>query len=98
MALTRVRWTRTALRDLVAIGEYIEQDNPIAARSVVSRLHQACERLTEFPERGRIGRVEGTRELVIPRLSFIIVYRLVPDGIELLTIVHGAQQYPPLVR
>lgn len=98
MAVTRVRWTRTALSDLIAIGDYIEQDNPVAARSVVNRLHQAGERLIEFPERGRVGRVDGTRELVIPSLPFIIVYRLVPDGIELLTVVHGAQQYPPLTR
>ena len=95
MALTRVRWTRTAHRDLIAIGEYIAADNPIVARMVVNRLHQAGERLVEFPERGRVGRVKGTRELVIPQLPFIIIYRRVPDGIELLTVVHGAQQYPP---
>jgi toxin ParE1/3/4 len=95
MALTRVRWTRTALADLAAIGQYIELDNPISARSVVSRIELAGNRLAEFPERGRRGRVEGTRELVIHNLPFIIVYRLTPDSIDLLTVLHGAQQYPP---
>jgi plasmid stabilization system protein ParE len=41
MAVTRVRWTRGALADLVAIGRYIEQDNPQAARSVVHRVELA---------------------------------------------------------
>ena len=71
MALTRVRWTRGALADLLAIGRYIEQDNPQAARSVVSRVELAGNRLSEFPERGRAGRIEGTRELVIPGLPFL---------------------------
>jgi len=95
MAVTRVRWTRSALADLFAIGRYIDQDNPQAARSVVNRIEVAGNHLTEFPERGRLGRVEGTRELVIPRLPFIIVYRLAAGEVELLSILHGAQQYPP---
>jgi toxin ParE1/3/4 len=66
MAVTRVRWTRGALADLLAIARYIEQDNPVAAGSVVSRVELAGNRLGEFPERGRAGRVEGSRELVIP--------------------------------
>lgn len=95
MAVTRVRWTRGALADLLAIGRYIEQDNPVAAGSVVSRVELAGNRLGEFPERGRAGRVEGTRELVIPGLPFIIVYRVALDEVALLTVVHGAHQYPP---
>jgi toxin ParE1/3/4 len=95
MAVTRVRWTRGALTDLVAIGRYIEQDNPQAAHTVVSRIELAGNRLGEFPERGRAGRVEGTRELVIPGFPFFIVYQVALGEIALLTVVHCAQQYPP---
>jgi plasmid stabilization system protein ParE len=51
--------------------------------------------LGEFPARGRPGRIDCTRELVIPTLPFIIVYRVTVTEVELLTVVHGAQQYPP---
>jgi toxin ParE1/3/4 len=39
--------------------------------------------------------LKGTRELVVTGLPFLIVYQLAPDEVHLLTIVHGAQQYPP---
>jgi hypothetical protein len=51
MAVARVRRTRSALADLVAVGRYIEQDNPVAAQSVVSRVELAGNRLDEFQER-----------------------------------------------
>jgi plasmid stabilization system protein ParE len=32
---------------------------------------------------------------VIPGLPFIVVYRVALGEVELLAVVHGAQQYPP---
>lgn len=42
---------------------------------------------------GRIGRVEGTREWVVPRLPYIVVYMLREERDELVVIAvfHGAQ-------
>jgi plasmid stabilization system protein ParE len=39
--------------------------------------------------------VRWTRELVIPGLPFVVVYRVALAEIALLAVVHGAQQYPP---
>ena len=50
--------------------------------------------LRAFPNRGRPGRVEGTRELVFAPLPFIAVYE-VHDTVQVLRILHGAQQWPP---
>jgi toxin ParE1/3/4 len=41
-----------------------------------------------------MGRVEGTRELVIRGLPFIVIYRVTVDSVDLLAVIHGAQQYP----
>jgi hypothetical protein len=42
------------------------------------------------------AQVKGTRELVISRTPFIAVYRLLgTQGIEVLRLMHGAQQWPP---
>jgi plasmid stabilization system protein ParE len=43
---------------------------------------------------GRAGRVEGTRELVISRTSYIAAYRIVGDVSRILRVLHGAQQWP----
>lgn len=42
---------------------------------------------------GRVGRIRGTREAVLPDISYIIAYRVGRD-IEILTIIHASQQWP----
>ncbi len=48
--------------------------------------------LRAFPHRGRPGRIAGTREVV--RAPYIVVYRVMPDAVEILRIYHGAQNRP----
>ena len=50
--------------------------------------------LADFPLSGRDGRVDGTRELVIPGTQYIVAYRVVDSGVEILAIMHGARQWP----
>jgi toxin ParE1/3/4 len=47
-----------------------------------------------FPNRGRLGRVEGTRELILAPLPFIAVYEVQQEQVILLRILHGAQRWP----
>jgi addiction module RelE/StbE family toxin len=47
-----------------------------------------------FPEMGRPGRIEGTRELVISRTPYIAAYRIAGDTVRILRVLHGAQQWP----
>jgi addiction module RelE/StbE family toxin len=90
----RVRWTRRALRALDEIAAYVAQDRPLVARRLVARLREAVERLADQPASGRAGRVPGTRELVVPGTPFIVPYRVRGDGIEVLTVLHGARRWP----
>jgi toxin ParE1/3/4 len=46
-----------------------------------------------MPHRGRNGRAENTRELVIPRLPYLVVYQIT-DRVTILDILHGAQRWP----
>lgn len=50
--------------------------------------------LIDRPEMGRAGRKPGTRELVISRTPFIVIYRLHGERIELLRLLHGVQRWP----
>ena len=50
--------------------------------------------LLQHPQMGRPGRKKGTRELVISRTPFIVVYRAKGARIEIIRLLHGAQQWP----
>ncbi|MPQ55899.1 type II toxin-antitoxin system RelE/ParE family toxin [Duganella sp. FT27W] len=90
---TAVRWTRTALANLVAIVEYIEQDSPERAKSFASEIRAQTNKLADFPELGRPGRVPGTRELVV-HPHYIIPYRVRGNTIEILRVQHVARRWP----
>jgi plasmid stabilization system protein ParE len=60
----RVRWTTDAAADLERICDDIAESRPESARRVAQSIVQGIAALDKFPNRGRPGRVEGTRELV----------------------------------
>jgi addiction module RelE/StbE family toxin len=90
----RLRYTRGALVDLRNIAEFIARDNLSASHRVVVDIRRTVQRLTENPTLGRPGRVEGTRELSVPRLPFIVAYRIAPDAVDVLAVVHAARMWP----
>ncbi len=85
-----VRFTRRAINDLASIREYIATDNPTAASRMAVELVAACDKLELFPERGKLGLREGTRELTTV-WPYVIVYRIDGTDIDILAIWHGAQ-------
>ncbi len=90
----RVRWTIDAANDLEQIARYVQRDNPLAARELVHKITSGIASLGEFPNRGRTGRVDGTREMVFPSLPYIAVYRLKDDLVQVLRVYHAAQDWP----
>lgn len=93
----RIRWSADAVADLQHIVEYIRTDNPSAARRVGRAIYERLGALGTFPRAGRAGRVQGTRELALPPLPFIAVYRVLEaeEVIEIVNVIHGAQRWPP---
>lgn len=91
-----VRFSPEAQRHIAAIFTYINERNPVAARRVVARIRQAADRLADFPYIGRVGLASGTREWVVTRLPYIIVYEAHPEtnDIIVLGVYHGAQLRP----
>jgi len=89
-----IRWTRSAQRDISAIVRYIRKDSEAAAQRVKSRLALEVAKLGATPELGHAGTVEGTREILLA-WSYIAVYRIIRNEIQIVRIRHGAQQWPP---
>jgi toxin ParE1/3/4 len=90
----QLEWSIFALADREAIFDYIEADSPQAAITVDDRIREQVEELMKFPELGRAGRVDGTRELVIQRTPYIAAYRIAGNTVRILRVLHGAQIWP----
>jgi toxin ParE1/3/4 len=90
----RLEWSIFAQADRDAIFDYIEADSPQAAVTVDDRIRAQVETLAQFPQSGRPGRVEGTRELVITRTPYIVAYRIHRDAVRILRVLHGARRWP----
>jgi len=93
----KVIWSRLASDDLVSIAEYISRDSEFYAAAVVRELVGAGRLLSVFAERGR--RVPeyddaSIRELIVRK--YRLVYRRYPERVEVLRIIHGAQEMPPI--
>lgn len=91
----RVVWTKPALAHLQEINDYIALDNQSAAHRTIKTIVDKTEALlSENPMIGRRGRDPKTRELVIAGTSYIVGYRAKPDQVEILVVMHGAQEWP----
>ena len=81
-----------AQRDLEAVYAYVARTDPVRAYGVRVALARAINRLADFPELGRRSSVAGKRELVVPRLPYIVEYRVQDERIRILRVRHTAQQ------
>lgn len=90
----KLRWTLPAVEQLREIFDYIADDNPAAAEQMVERIRLSIRQSTRMPYAGRIGRVGGPREAIVPGTAYIVAYRILEDAIHVLAILHGAQQWP----
>jgi toxin ParE1/3/4 len=91
-----MQWVRkfpAAEEDLLEIGLYIARDSPGNAERFVDALERECRKLAMSPfDVGQ--RCEGLH----PELrrhnfkSYALIYRPVPDGIELVGVFHGSRE------
>ncbi|MES2046124.1 MAG: type II toxin-antitoxin system RelE/ParE family toxin [Pseudomonadota bacterium] len=87
-------WSALSRADRREIYAFIEADDPRAAILVDERIEAATRRLIDFPDSGRVGRVEGTRELVVGRTPYILPYVVVGNEVRILRVIHGARVWP----
>ncbi|MFZ2060732.1 MAG: type II toxin-antitoxin system RelE/ParE family toxin [Candidatus Binatus sp.] len=90
----RLDWTRDADNDLGSIEEYVGRDNAESAFRILAETVRQVEMLEEHPGMGRPGRVEGTRELVIAGLPYVVAYLHRGDTVTVLRVLHGAMKWP----
>jgi len=90
-------WRAKAEADRKKAIQFIADQNVGAAIGQLDEIERQTDLLIDQSEIGRPGRIDGTRELVISRTSFIVIYRVRQKikQVEILRLVHGAQKWPP---
>ena len=89
-----VKWRPLAEEDHEQIVDYIAEDNLLAAIEVGDEIIRQVEALENFPESGRPGRIQSTRELVIEGLPYVVPYRIIDSTVEILRVYHTSRLWP----
>jgi toxin ParE1/3/4 len=77
--------------DLEAIGDYIAQDNPARAVTFVQEFHETFTQLAEMPLSGSARPYLGPGIRVRPVGRYVVYYRPVSDGVEIVRVLHSAR-------
>jgi toxin ParE1/3/4 len=86
--------TPEARRDIELIGDWIAKDNPKRAFTFVEELEASCAEIVNYPEKYPLVlsfEKRGLRKKV--HGNYLIFYRMVQQQIEIIHVLHGAQDY-----
>lgn len=90
--MNRLQWRPLSLADRDAITEYVARDNPSAAVDLDLEFELKAEHARQRPRLYKTGRMKGTREIVV-RPNYVMVHRITGDPVEVLRVLHAAQQW-----
>src|SRR2546430_10578935 len=82
-----VRLTRAAEEDIAAIYAYYAERDPDLAGRVSRAIIGAMDGLVNMPLMGREGKVPNTRERIMTRYPYRIVYRVVGEQVFILRVL-----------
>ena len=90
--MVKLIWSPGAAFDLEETCHYISRDSEHYAKLFASRVISLVETIAEFPMAGRIVpeyQQDNLRERIFQ--NYRIVYRVRPEVVEIVAIVHGAR-------
>lgn len=88
----KLRWTNRALRRLESVSAYIAKDNPLRAQTFAQELRKKVDVLRS-QQIGSAWKVFGTKQYVL-HPNYIAIYKVKGDEVQILTILHSAQERP----
>jgi plasmid stabilization system protein ParE len=88
----KVEWSDCARDDLDGLVRYIGRDSAFYARRFAERIVLSTRRLQRFPESGRMipeAEDKTLREIIVQ--GYRVMYRLEPDRVLVLAVMHGSR-------
>ena len=93
----KLKYTGPATNDLRNISAWIADENPARAKSFANELREACRSILIFPEASQsldLPRNQTIRRKIYG--NYLIFYRVTDQTVEILRVLHGAQDYADL--
>lgn len=88
----KVRYSRRAVGDLIAIADYIRGHSPRAAAAVEKRIRASIDQLEMFPFTGRATDDPGIRMFPIVRYPYLVFYEVLGSEVVIHHIRHGRRE------
>ena len=91
-----IKWSEHADDDLAEIlASFLNLDEEERGKRIVSLIIKSTTGLVRYPLSGKPGRMQGTRELILQKLPYILVYRaLSPEILEVARVLHTSKLWP----
>jgi toxin ParE1/3/4 len=90
----KVIWSASAVRQLQEVVDYLQDESAARAVTIRRRILATVGLIGQMPDSGRTGRIDGTREAVVPRSPYIVVYQVSTETVEVLGVWHAAREWP----
>ena len=90
--MSTVVWLDEAVEDLKKVGVHIAEDDTEAAYRVLIKIKATADSLLLYPEIGRVGRVEGPREVVVNDIPYVLPYQITNKNIRILAVMHTSRK------
>jgi toxin ParE1/3/4 len=88
LALLSIKWTSPARQDILEATKHALEDDSAKAAKLADTIFKAVEQIALFPGSAPPGRIEGTRQLSLPKLPFVIIYKVGFTDLHILRILH----------
>jgi addiction module RelE/StbE family toxin len=89
----KLEWSEASRQDMNALFAYLDARNPQAADKAEVAIFATAEELLVFPKVGRLGRVQGTRELVVTGTPYLLIYAINAETVLIVRALHTAQKF-----
>jgi toxin ParE1/3/4 len=81
-----VEWAATALLNLADILDYVREQRPQGADTLAVEVQARTGRIATDPKLYRVGRVRGTREVVVTE-NYLLLYHIVGNVVQILNVL-----------
>ena len=89
-----LKWSKKADIDLDRIAEFYGSEvSPVFSEEALRSIYKAGGSISRSPYGYRAGKKAGTREYVMSRFPFTIVYRVKSSSVEIIRVLHQASRY-----
>jgi toxin ParE1/3/4 len=96
--MPKVLLTRDAEESRIEIWLHVARDNPAAADRLLERIDERCQLYAEQPLMGEARADLGQALRCFPVGDYVVLYRAMDEGIEVILVIHGARDIPVHLR